>query len=338
MSTTPIGDLADRTAAAITEVFGDQVTVIDVTPIDGGRGVFSHVVRAELDGPPHAVAVKLLRPDANGAAALTSGAVAREIMAYEELLPSTPHVSAPRYFGTSIDHREVPTLVMADLSRQRLADQVEGLVDADVRSIVTELAVLHEAWVARDELDAVGLRRSTPSLLSPAALERGARSLDTTWGSITLERRQALQALANQRGAAVAAFAAEGGATLCHGDPRGDNVVFDDDDRAILLDWQQLAVQFGEADLAWLMTTSVEPDRRRAMEADVVASYAMVRSQDAATTWHRYRLGTVLPGLAVLLLAQRVIDEERTERFVRVSIERIAQAVIDLGVLELVSS
>ncbi len=331
-------NLGDRTTAAVRTVFGDGTLIKSIAPIDHGRGVFSHVMRAELDGEPSSAAVKLLRADANGAAAITSGAVAREILAYEQLLPATDGVLAPKLFGVSIDERDIPSLVLQDLSTLRHPDQVAGLSDRDVRAVTEELIALHSSWAGRPELDTLGIRRSTPALLPTEGLERGAAMLDTKWADVSGERRSALQRLAAHRDAAVLAFSSEGDPTLCHGDPRGDNVAFDHNGRAVLFDWQQVAIQFGESDLAWLLTTSVERDTRRSVEGDIIASYAMARRQDAATTWRRYVVGMVLPGLAVLMLAQRTIDDERGHRFVRSSIERIADAVIDLRVADAVSS
>jgi len=330
-------NLGERTTAALRSVFGDDTAISSLTAIDHGRGVFSHVMRAELGGTPSSAAVKLLRSDANGAAAITSGAVAREILAYQQLLPATTSVSAPELFGVSVDERDVPTLVLQDLSGFRHADQVAGLDGDDLRAVAAELIALHTAWAGRAELAELEIRQSTPAHLPTDGLERGAEVLDTKWAGITAERRSALQALASHRAAAVHAFTNEDAPTLCHGDPRGDNVAFDHDGRAILFDWQQIAVQFGEADLAWLLATSVDRSVRRSVEGDILASYAMARRQDAATTWRRYVIGMALPGLAVLMLAQRAVDDERSERLVRTSIERIADAVIDLRVLDTIS-
>lgn len=330
-----MANLGERTIEAVRSVFGDDVSVGSASPIDHGRGVFSHVMRAELGGAPtSSVAVKLLRSDANGAAALTSGAVAREILAYEELLPATPAVAAPELFGVSVDSRNMPALVLEDLSSHRHADQVSGLGGDDLRAVVAELIELHSAWADHPELHEIAVRHSTPAHLPEDGLLRGAELLDTKWAAVSAERRSALQALASHHREAVGAFGAEDASTLCHGDPRGDNVAFDSNGRAVLIDWQQIAVQFGEADLAWLLATSVDRDNRRSIEGDIVASYGLARRQDAATTWRRYVTGMILPGLAVLLLAQRSVDDERTERFVRTSIERIADAVIDLRVTE----
>ena len=331
-------DLDDRTTAALHGVFGDHLDVGTITSVDHGRGVFSHVMRAEIDAPPDSIAVKLIRSDANGAAAVTSGAVERELLAYEELLPKTESVAAPTFFGSFLDDRSIPSIVLQDLSEFRQVDQVTGLGDADLRAVTSELINLHSSWAAHPDLSSYPIRRDTPAQFDPAALERGAAMLDVRWVAVSPERRAALKALVAHRDAAVRSFAAEGDPTLCHGDPRGENVVFNSDGRAVLFDWQQIAVQFGEADLAWLLSTSADTGTRRAIEGDLVASYAMARHQDAATTWRRYVTGMALPGLAVMLLAQRNADDERGDRFIRTSIERIADAVIDLRVVETVSS
>jgi aminoglycoside phosphotransferase (APT) family kinase protein len=327
--------MIDTATAIVQQVFGPDASISEVEDIDRGRGVFSHVVRCTIRERAHPVAIKLLRSDPNGESAVTTGAADREVLAYRTILPSTPTVSAPTCFGVGIDESERPALVLEDLSGHRWSDQLDGLSKSDLRLVTTELIELHRRWADPSSLATVDVRRSTPSSLRDDGIDRGLESL-SRW-SIPESCRTALGRLAEVRVEAVQAFGDEGGDTLCHGDPRADNVAFGDD-RAVLFDWQQLAIQFGEADLAWLLATSATPDTRRAVESDLVASYALERGQDAGTTWRRYVTGMVLPGLAVLFLAQRTTDDERTERFIETSIERIATAVDDLGVVELVSS
>ena len=120
------------------------------------------------------------------------------------------------------------------------------------------------------------------------------------------------------------AFASVGPPTLCHGDPRADNLAFDADGIPVLYDWQQLAVQFGAADLAWLVSTSLTPATRRDSLEDIIEVYG--------TTIDELRLGLVLPGLAVLLLCQRETADDRTRRFIAASITRIGSALVDLDV------
>lgn len=326
---------ADTIEPIIHEVLGTGRHVRSIEEVGGGRGVFSQVLRCTFDNH-EPVVVKLLRSDANGAAAVSMGAAAREVMAYQTILPATPTVAAPRCLGVAPDNAARPAIVLEDLSHHRSTDQLVGLGEADVRAVVAELIALHVAWADASRLQTIEVRRSTPTLLSDSGIDAGVRALQNP--AIAPSHRAALTALADARTAAVELFGHEGGDTLCHGDARADNVAFDADGRAALFDWQQMAVQFGEADLAWLMATSLTPTVRSAIEADVVASYALARNQDAATTWRRYVLGMVLPGLSVLFLAQRSSDDDRTRRFIDLSVQRIATAVEQLDVVGLVSS
>ncbi len=325
--------LAEQAIAAALAPDPPPVTSVEI--IDGGRGVFSTVVRCHVVGGGPPLVVKLPRFDANGDAAVASGAYEREVVAYRDVLPVTPDVGAPAVHGIVEVAPGRPAFVLDDLGRHRAVDQGEGLTGPDVAAIAAELVCLHQRWSDerhRRAVDAVhGLRRSTPSTLSPAGVGRGVELLGPRWGDeVDVDVRLALSELATAFDTVVGAFADVPAATLCHGDPRADNAVFDRGGRAILFDWQQMAVQFGEADLAWLLATSVTPEVRRSIEADVIASYALAIGQDAATTWRRYRIGSVLPGLAVLFLAQREADDPATRRMIVTSLRRIGAAVIDL--------
>ncbi len=325
-----------ETASLLEGALGRGVDVRSTERIDGGRGVFSEVIRVEFaDGLPSLV-IKQARTDANGAAAIASGAYQREALAYERILPATPGVRHPAWFGSSRSGDGGISFVLEDLTELRAVNQIDGLDHADVIAIVAELVVLHERWNDGNELADLPVRRDTPSVLSPVGIAAGLAVLDSRWvDRVGPDQRRALHQLVSARERVVSAFVAEGGPTLCHGDPRADNVVFDADGRAVLFDWQQMAVQFGEADLAWLLATSVTPETRRSIEADVVASYALARGQDAATTWQRYRLGMTLPGLSVLFLAQREVDSGTTEQLIATSLGRIGSAVDELGVADL---
>lgn len=300
----------------------------DLRDAGGGRGVFSRVVRVALrwsdraagDEGPRSVVVKLPALGANGDAGRRSGAYRREALAYRELLPVTP-VAAPLAHDVQTDG-DAASFVLEDLANDRAVDQLDGLTATDAASVAGELARLHGHWRRSPALARLDVRTSTPTVLDPAALSAGLDTVREHWattlGDILL---QAFGRVLTAREGLVAAFGSAGPPTLCHGDPRADNLVFRAPDRAVLFDWQQLAIQFGAADIAWLAATSLEPDVRREAEPDLLAH--------AGVTLDEYRLGLVLPGLAVLLLAQRQLDSERTERFVATSLYRIGHALHD---------
>ncbi len=323
----------------IAAAFDPPPTVARVRDAGGGRGIFSYVVRIELDWPtgepadhqPHTVVAKL--PGPNRAAALSAGAFERESLAYRDLLPRSP-VAAPHcYAQVRLDDGAVAFL-LEDLGHLRAVDQLHGLDESALLRVAKELAVFHRAWA--DEAAELPVRRHTPALIPEAGLRSGLDALTTRWADAV--DAAPFARLLEQRSSLVERFATEP-ATLCHGDPRADNLVFDDrlvfsqdlaNRSVVLFDWQQVAVQLGEADLAWLLATSATPATRRASEPAVIAAYAEGREQPLEETRHRYRIGSLLPGLAVLMLAQRDVTDARTEAFITTSLERIGAMVNDV--------
>lgn len=313
-----------------------------LTDVNEGRGAFSIVLRAKLTWPapttttppvaarPRSVVAKLPIPGPNGEAAAASGAYRREIFAYREVLGQTP-VAHPRAWALidgdprtdDVDDPASPygSLLLEDLGDRRLVDQLDGLGPRDALAVAESLARLHRTWTDRVEPLGTAVRRNTLASLSPAGLDAGLAVVEQRWTeAVGPTRRAAFAGLRAAHGALVERFGARP-VTLCHGDPRADNLAFGDDGEPVLFDWQQMAVQFGAADLAWLAATSLGAETRRSIEADLVEA--------GGVTMADYRLGLALPGLAVLFLAQRELSSERARRFVAVSLQRIADALLD---------
>lgn len=327
-------DPDDRIRRLIHLAFGPTCGVVDTRDLNGGRGVFSRVVRAELawagpaggpdggptPGRPRSVAVKLPALGPNGEAAAATGACRREALAYTRLLPHSP-VLAPRAWLVHHGPGAAASFVLEDLSGLRAVDQLDGLPADDALALAGALARFHRHWSRPDRHRNLPLRRAVPAGIPAEALARGLAALDERWSDVVDPAQRAVfTRLVARRGELVAAFAAAGPLTVCHGDPRADNVAFGPAG-PVLFDWQQPALQLGAADVAWLAATSLTPERRRALDSELVAA--------GGCTLDAYRTGLLLPGLAVLLLAQRAADSERTVRFIATSLRRIATAAAD---------
>jgi hypothetical protein len=305
-----------------------DVEVVSVSDINRGRGVFSRVLRVTVASRAGSsterrwtVVAKLPAEGPNGAAARRQGAYQREALAYRSLLPRSPVRSPRAHLVRSLSDGAL-ALLLEDLSDRRQVDQLDGLESDDALAVAGALRRFHHHWARAADLEGLPVRRSVPSALPAEGLLAGLATLDDQWSQVvTGEQRAAYHRLVTERDALAEAFAAAGPPTLCHGDPRADNLVFDEDGEPVLFDWQQLAVQFGPADLAWLAATSLRTDVRRDLEVDLLARYG--------TTIDHYRLGLVLPGLAVLLLAQRHLGDDRARRFVATSLTRIGNALAD---------
>ncbi|MDH3292858.1 MAG: ecdysteroid 22-kinase family protein, partial [Acidimicrobiia bacterium] len=321
--------------------------VVRSSEIGHGKGTFSDVYRlwlsrrsdARLHPPPRTVVAKLPTESPNRDGAAADGAYLREYVAYRHLLGHSP-VSTPTCLGQAIDGTTAAFL-LEDLTGHRFVDQIDGLQASDAATVAEHLARLHRFWSRRlsEEASPVAVhhvRGATVARFAPERLLAGLEALAGNWEEIGGATIKAFAGLMDNRDRLVETFVrasgprAGGGAfdppsvTLCHGDPRADNLCFAQDGTPVLFDWQQIAVQFGEADLAWLMATSLDPEVRRAGHEDLVGAYG--------ADIDRLRLGFVLPGLAALMLAQRTADHPRTRRFIATSLIRIGSALQDYEV------
>ncbi len=314
-------------------------SVLATSDANGGRGVFSSVVRVTYrtdaePSSPASVVVKLPLPGANGDAARRSGAYDRESLAYRRLLPLLP-VARPRCHGV-VDLENGPAFVLEDLGRHRFVDQLDGLGIDDAIAVAVALASLHRTEVPLIGSDTV--RSHTASALDPGVCRRGLDAIAGRWAdAVPRPAYRAFEALLDRRTDLVARLANTGPLVLCHGDPRADNVAFaaaEPGDRpvAVLFDWQQIARQPGVTDLAWLIATSVEPAVRASAMDAIIDAYSAALGH--AVDNESLALGFVLPGLAVLLLAQREVDSDRTGRLIATSLRRIGRALVDLEIPE----
>ena len=260
-------------------------------------------------GPPTVVA-KLRGSDAMRAAMdAAMGLFAREARFYATYAGEVP-VAVPRCYH--VGDGDVTPLLLEDLGALRMGDQLTGLALADAERLIDRLADLHARyWTTAPVGDGV--------LVSPgdgayAAMIAG---LVASGAGVVAERfagaadPDVLAALADYapRWTDVLAACAEGPATLAHNDCRLDNVFFRADGEPVLIDWQIPARTRGTADVAYLLSGSMDPQLLHAHWETLVRRYhdRLVERGVKEYSWEQclehYR-GSVLygfaPGIAML--------------------------------------
>jgi hypothetical protein len=96
-------------------------------------------------------------------------------------------------------------------------------------------------------------------------------------------------------------------------------------------------------DLSYLTATSVRPDVRAAVEADLVDEYHLtlqshgVTGYDRESCWYDYRLGMLQAPMITALGCAFATSTERGDDMVVAMAERGCQAIRELGTLDLVS-
>ncbi len=315
--------------------FGQPVpTVLTNTDAGQDHGVFSHVRRLQLEPPtasvdlPRYVVAKLPVEGPNGTAAAKSGAYRREAEAYRRLLPGSP-VDVPKSLAIVNSADDRFSFLLEDLTGLRRTDQLDGLDTVDAHAVSTVLSRFHQHWASRlGEIELPSIGRTITSQLGRASLDAGLAELRAQWGDgIEDESVRAFERLVGVAGNISGKNTNHNNLTLCHGDPRADNIVFAPDGRPIIFDWQQVVIQPGEFDLSWLAATSLDTAARRSCERSLVESYG--------GSFKTYRAGFAVPALLVLLLIQRQLPSPRLRQVAAMSVRRIGQALVDLEVAEL---
>ena len=110
------------------------------------------------------------------------------------------------------------------------------------------------------------------------------------------------------------------------------------------LDWQTLTVALPARDLAFLVSTSLEPAQRRAAEPDLVSAYhrallehGVPETYDLDTCWDDYVFAMLQAPLIIVFGCAYGSQTERGDRMFATMAERACTALRDLGALELIS-
>ncbi|RTL67768.1 MAG: DUF1679 domain-containing protein [Pseudonocardiaceae bacterium] len=354
MSTATSPRLLDRTDEITSDWLesvlpGSRIRSATTRPIGAGNVSDTVHIAVEYDergpGAPDAVVAKF-RPSApeihqHG---LNSGAYHREIGAYRAItersacrIPHRHHVDGDE---TNIN------LVVEDLTGAEPGNQVAGCDAAHAEAVLTQFARLHATFAPVDEATAPAW-----PIRMPAVADYWTGLARTGAEAAVVRYRDRLPA---DDLAAISAMAEVVHAwhriphallTLTHGDPRVDNVLFEQvrggstgGIGAVLIDWQVTGLRNPMYDVGYFLSGSVPVEERRAHEDRLldhyVAEYAAVApgyGRDAAREDYRTQ---VLSGLVITTAAIAVLpDNEVVDALILALLERNCAAVHDWDAL-----
>lgn len=277
---TSIPDTIDGvTPAWLRDVAGLHCEDAEATQIGVGVGVSSALYRVALQGDdcPSSVIVKL--PALDEAAVFTSTMLRmyiREVAFFEQLASDVP-VRVPALHHGEVDLETSKFIVvMEDMVGMRIVDQLEGMAIEDTEVAVDALAAWHATWWRNaDHLAekgvAVSLGDPVYTAVLPIVFAEG-------WEKVTsqMEIDPAMANIGPRWAAAMPQLLQDLSsqpATLCHGDYRADNIMFDQDGAPVLIDFQLTGTGSGAYDLAYFITQSLETDVARDHERRLFERY-----------------------------------------------------------------
>jgi aminoglycoside/choline kinase family phosphotransferase len=291
--------------------------VVDVRRV--GTGQMASCFRIGLRGDDATPASVVAKVAAAGANAMAANGYRQELEFYERVAPRAAGRLARAYYGASIDDGARFVLLLEDLAPAAQGDQIAGCDIADVGAALTNLADLHGSLWEHPVLD-----EFAPASPPNEAMENGFAgfmALGTEqfldWYRDRLDEAdvEVLRAFAGlTRGFRNNRTAPR---TILHGDYRLDNLLYRrDTGECIIVDWQTAGAGAAGHDLAYCITTSLEPEVRRGAESGLVAGYAArLRTygvvRDDATLHEDYVFGI---GHGIVITVLGAFTAVRTDR------------------------
>lgn len=356
-----MGDTVDRTsvtipagpnevtAAWLGSATGWDVQTVELRDIGTGLGLSSAVYRAVLTGTdcPSSAVIKLAAADPESVfTAQVLHMYTREVRFFERLADQVPMRVPEGYFAQVSDDGTQVVVVMEDLGGCRPGDQVAGLTVEDATRCIEGIADWHAQWwrsvdgLAEDRV-ALSLGDPVYPAMLPGLFADGWQQL------LASERCQPpveLHDIGERFGEMIPGLLQQlnrDPVTLLHGDFRGDNVMFDAEDRPVLIDFQLTHTGSPVFDLAYFITQSLDADLAKAHEAELVGAWrdrvlaAGVPAEDLDHLDEDYSAAALMCLVYPVVGARGSdLDDPRTANLVNTMVGRMARAVADHAAAE----
>ena len=327
-----------------------DVSDVDVTAIGTGQTGATYRVSVEYAvnprGVPGTFVIKLPAQDDTVRDRVTIGY--RSECAFYATVADRVRVPIPQcfYCEISADGRDY-ALLLADQAPAVQGDQLAGCGEHEARLAVRALAGLHgPSWCDPVWLDFPGIAFARPDQASA----KGLGDVALMSAEITMDKLGERMSAADRETFTSAMdsvtpwlLAEHERFALLHGDYRLDNMLFDPDAKSVtVVDWQTLGVGLPARDLAYFTATSLNPELRAGIEADLVAEYHRtltgygLTDYDRETCWGDYRLGMLQTLLISALGFAFATATDRGDDMVLTMLSRGCQAIRDLGTLDLI--
>jgi aminoglycoside/choline kinase family phosphotransferase len=293
---------------------------------------------------PRSVVVKLPSSfEENRAQGVALGMFEAEVRFYSELAPAVA-AGLPRIYFAEIQPGSAEfVIVMEDLSDLTMVDQSVGMNAVEARAAVEVLAGVHSAWW--DDADRADLEW-IPTMNGPRI-----EFVDQMMAQIFPVFAEGFGGELPKGGLAIyerfvgnyltinKAICARSPWTIAHQDYRVENLLFGDDGRVVVLDWQGIGRGPGVYDLAYVLGGSMPSDLRRTCEEELVARYhdklieAGISGYTLAELEEDYAHAQFMGGLAVSVVTGGSMDlsNDRGRELVATMARRHVQAALDHG-------
>ena len=325
------------------------ITEIDVEPLGPHvKGLLSSICRVNIDCEtnienfPKSVVIKFPpENDENRNFGNKMRVFEREQRFYRELANKCP-ARIPKCYYTLMNEANNDFILMIEDGKDWTpADQVDGLTANQTKSAVIEIAKLHAYWWESEELEKL--------TWMPEENRDHIHTFNHNWYEFKEEHSDVLNKqylyigdIIAQSGQKIEDLSKIGPRTIIHYDFRADNMLFNEKDEILVVDWQTALKSFGAFDVGRAICGSHHGVIEKNHHLEFLELwYEQLLKLDVTNytfeeAWRDYRIGIILSSY-VPVAAHHFLSHEgsRGISVLKAMIERIFYALNECEVLEL---
>ena len=337
----------------LSEVLSVPVAGQSRTQIGQGVGLLGDIYRVLLDlgespppTAPQSVVVKLPSsiPE-NRQQAVALGMFEAEVRFYNEVATRAKQGLPDIFHAAVAPGGEDFVIVMQDLTHLQMVNQSDGMTALQAEAAVKALASLHARWWGEADSDNY---EWIPTMIGPR-IEFIDDYLTQVFPNFVANFEHELppggleiyQAFVGNYQKINQQIAARSPWTIAHQDARVENMLFgaDGSEQVVVIDWQGLGRGPGVYDLGYTLGGSMEPEIRRANEANLLRAYHQrlvdegIKDYSPEQLQEDYAHTHLMGGLATSILTGGAMDlsNERGRQLISTMIRRHVIAAIDHG-------
>ena len=331
---------------------GVTVTSVSTERIGEGVGILSILQRviptySGATKAPKSIVVKY--PTDDQVQRGTADALAlysREILFYRDCAPSAPFKTAKCY-GQAIESDNTNfTIAMEDISHYRPLNQLDGVSLSDAKIMLEKLADFHAMWWNSPKLPA--MQDIFPPMLNPIYETVIPMLWAQGWPNVEKYAGHLLPDSVRHIGGIWAEKVSwmltnlMAPMTLCHGDYRADNMMFDGNE-PVVIDYQICGTGSGIFDVGYFISQSIATKERRGHDRELVDLYLDRLETHGITIdrdemWRQYLVAIVFcVNYGVTVFAGYAEQNERGQQLVNDMLLRALDCVADNDALKVIS-
>ena len=328
----------------LTEALDNPVEEFRIEPLGAGGGLLGLVARLHIEGKgtPDTLIAKFPTPTPeNRAVAEVYDMYGREYRFYTQVAPTVPLRSPHCYYAAYDDDSGNLALLLEDLGKLRLGDQVKGCSISEARAVISGIASLHRNTWQPDHLTEIkqhDMPYQREGMIAgyqvgwPVVIEQFSQFFDEELLKIGATLPDHVNRLLDQ--------IHDGPLVIAHGDVRLDNIFFDTDGIA-LVDYQAVCKAAPEHDLAYFVTQSLADEVRNAVDWHSLY-FSELTSQgidyDKSYSYERYRL-CAMYFLCYSVIIAGTLDpaNERGRQLAETLLGNSIRSLKELNALELIA-